>query len=138
MTDLRDHLNQVAEQAAEDILSLRGVSKRFGAFAALSDVSFALRAGEVHVLFGENGAGKSTLIQIMAGVLLADEGDYRLLSRSVEHPTPSKMQHAGVSAVFQEFSLIPDMTVCENIFLGREIVRGGRLAKAEMRTACET
>ena len=138
MTELRDHPSQVAEQAVQDILSLRGVGKRFGAFAALTDVNFALRAGEVHVLFGENGAGKSTLIQIMAGVLQADEGDYHLLSRRIEHPTPSKMQHAGVSAVFQEFSLIPDMTVCENMFLGREIVRGGRLAKADMRTACET
>jgi ribose transport system ATP-binding protein len=120
----------------EEILTMRGIVKRFGSFAALSAVNFSLKAGEVHALFGENGAGKSTLIQIIAGVQVCDEGDYRLLSEPVRHPTPARMQQAGVSAVFQEFSLIPDMTVTENCFLGREISRNGRLAKGEMRRAC--
>jgi ribose transport system ATP-binding protein len=123
--------------ATNEILAMRGIVKRFGSFAALSDVDFSLQSGEVHVLFGENGAGKSTLIQIIAGVHVADEGEYTLLSQPVVHPTPAKMQYAGVSAVFQEFSLIPDMTVTENVFLGREISNGGRLAKGEMRRACE-
>ncbi|CAN7561077.1 sugar ABC transporter ATP-binding protein [Pararhizobium sp. LjRoot255] len=117
------------------ILSMRAIVKRFGVFAALSGVDFDLEAGEVHVLFGENGAGKSTLIQIMAGVLQADEGEYRLLSQTIANATPARMQHAGISAVFQEFSLIPEMTVTENLFLGRELMRFGRLDKAAMRKA---
>jgi ribose transport system ATP-binding protein len=130
-------LDRKSESPADSgsVIALRGIVKRFGSFVALSDVSFDLRAGEVHVLFGENGAGKSTLIQIIAGVHQADEGEYILLSETVAHTTPARMRQAGVAAVFQEFSLIPEMTVTDNIFLGREIKKGGRLARAEMRAS---
>ncbi|MBB4291794.1 ribose transport system ATP-binding protein [Rhizobium leguminosarum] len=134
-TDNRSDTGPERPVSPSPILSMRAIVKRFGAFAALSGVDFDLEAGEVHVLFGENGAGKSTLIQIMAGVLQADEGEYQLLSKTVEGVTPARMQHAGISAVFQEFSLIPEMTVTENIFLGRELMRFGRLDKAAMRKA---
>lgn len=119
----------------DPIITMRGIVKRFGNFAALSNVNFNLLPGEVHVLFGENGAGKSTLIQIMAGARTADEGEYRLLSEPVVGPNPAKMQKAGVSAVFQEFSLIPEMSITENLFLGRELSHAGRLAKSQMRDA---
>lgn len=123
--------------SSSPVLSMRAIVKRFGAFTALSGVDFDLEAGEVHALFGENGAGKSTLIQIMAGVLQADEGEYRLLSRTIENATPARMQRAGISAVFQEFSLIPELTVTENLFLGRELMRRGRLDKTAMRQAAD-
>ncbi|MBV6638646.1 MAG: sugar ABC transporter ATP-binding protein, partial [Mameliella sp.] len=122
-----------AHKAGETLIELRDLDKSYGAFKALQGMQFELRAGEVHVLFGENGAGKSTLIQIICGVQGFDSGSYRLFGEPVSLMTPALAHDKGVSIVFQEFSLIPEMTVEENLFLGHEMVQGLRLAKTEMR-----
>ncbi|MVT66087.1 ATP-binding cassette domain-containing protein [Bradyrhizobium pachyrhizi] len=126
------------EGAREPILVLRGITKRFQGVTALRQVDFDLRAGEVHVLFGENGAGKSTLINIIAGTFAPDEGAHHLSGSEMRQLTPKRARLEGISAVFQEFSLAPNLNVLENIFLGREIRRGGILDRPAMRRrACD-
>ncbi|HLH49495.1 MAG TPA: sugar ABC transporter ATP-binding protein, partial [Roseiarcus sp.] len=123
--------------AARDIrplLELSGISKRFPGVVALDRVDFDLRHGEVHVLFGENGAGKSTLINIIAGTYPSDEGDFRYQGEAVGHLTPHAARLLGISPVFQEFSLVPELTVEQNLFLGRELSRSGVLDRSAMRT----
>lgn len=115
------------------LLRLTGVRKRFPGILALDNVEFNLRYGEVHVLFGENGAGKSTLINIVAGTFQRDSGSFVYQGREIGHFTPHQARLAGISPVFQEFSLVPDMTIEENMFLGREIVSGGMLNRPAMR-----
>ncbi|OHV83864.1 sugar ABC transporter ATP-binding protein [Ensifer sp. LCM 4579] len=121
-------------KAARPLLQLDGICKSFGGFQALTDVTFDLRPGEVHVLFGENGAGKSTLIQILCGVQKFDSGRYELFGQDIAGLSPAEARRRGISVVFQEFSLIPEMTVEENLYLGHELTRAGRLDKSEMRT----
>ncbi len=94
---------------------------------ALKGVSFTLAAGEVHGLMGENGAGKSTLIKILTGFHQRDGGDMLLAGRSVQFASPRDAQRVGVAAVYQEINLIPERSVAENMFLGREPKRGGVL-----------
>jgi len=101
-------------------LSMRGITKRFGAVTALDGVSFAVRGGSVHALVGENGAGKSTLMKILAGVHRPDDGTLELRGRRVRFQTPHDALRAGVSMIYQEFDLAEDMTVAENVFLGAE------------------
>ena len=88
---------------------------------ALEGVDFDLRRGEVHVLFGENGAGKSTLINIIAGTYPPDTGTFKYQGKEITYLTPHGARVIGISPVFQEFSLVPELTVEENLFLGREI-----------------
>ncbi|MGE0649025.1 MAG: sugar ABC transporter ATP-binding protein [Gammaproteobacteria bacterium] len=116
----------------ECVLEARGITKSFPGARALDDVSFDLRAGETHVLFGENGAGKSTLINIIAGARQPDRGELRLEGRICRFHSVHDARLAGIAAVFQEFSLAPDLTVTENIFLGAEPKRGGFLDKRRM------
>lgn len=118
---------------AAPLLRLAGIDKSYGAFRALTEMQFDLHPGEVHVLFGENGAGKSTLIQILCGVQQFDAGQYDLFGQPAGALTPAAARALGISVVFQEFSLIPEMTVAENMFLGHELRRGGRLDKPAMR-----
>lgn len=120
-------------EEAAPLLRLRGVSKRFPGVLALDRVDFDLLAGEVHVLFGENGAGKSTLINVIAGTYGPDGGRYDFKSQEQRHLTPHKARLMGISPVFQEFSLVPDLTIEENLFLGRERRRFGFLKTAAMR-----
>src|SRR5262249_46218524 len=96
------------------------VSKRFGGIAALSNAEFRAEAGEVHALIGENGAGKSTFIQILAGAVRADAGAILFKGEPFAAANPSAAQAAGISAVFQELSLIPDLTIEQNIWFRRE------------------
>ncbi len=112
------------------VLEVRGVTKLFGATRALDDVSFALRAGEVHGLAGENGAGKSTLIKILTGLYQPDAGEIRLGGEAVRFAGPRDSQRLGVSAVYQEINLIPERSVAENMFLGREPKRAGLVRPA--------
>jgi ABC-type sugar transport system ATPase subunit len=105
-------------------LELRGISKRFGVVQAVDGVDLVLLPGEVHALVGENGAGKSTLIQIAAGVYQPDGGQIRLDGHAVRFSSPAEAEAAGVSVVYQELSLVPDLDVAENIFLHREPRRG--------------
>ncbi len=105
------------------LLSVTNISKSFGGVHALRGVDFDLKAGEVHALVGENGAGKSTLMKILAGNQLADSGAVRVGGREVRFATPREAQQAGVAIVHQELSLVPNLTVAENIFAGREPTR---------------
>jgi len=113
---------------APSFLQLRGISKRFPGVLALNGAGLEVRAGEVHALIGENGAGKSTLIKIIAGVYRPDAGEIHIDERPVRVRNPHDGQALGISTIFQEFTLAPDMTVAENVFLGREPLRIRALA----------
>jgi len=99
-------------------LQLTGISKRFAATAALTDVSLELLAGEVHALVGENGAGKSTLVKILAGVHQPDAGEIRLDGATTPITGPAHSRSLGIAVVHQEPRLFPDLTVAENVFIG--------------------
>ena len=104
-----------------DLLDIRNVSKSFPGVRALSDVSLDLRHGEILGLCGENGAGKSTLMKVLTGIYSMDEGGAVLLEGApVEVNGPREAQHLGLSIIHQEFTLVPDLSVAQNIFLGRE------------------
>src|SRR5579863_4749022 len=117
---------------AKPLLRVDALSKHFPGVVALDSVDFELRAGEVHVLFGENGTGKSTLIQTLAGVHQPTAGTIRFRGDVVQLESVHHARSLGISAVFQEFSLVPQLTVEENLFLGAEIVRRGMLAKRDL------
>lgn len=106
--------------AATPIITLDGVTKRYGGIAALDDVSFELRQGEIHALAGENGAGKSTLCKLIAGVVAPTEGVMRVDGDVVSFAAPKDASRRGISMVYQETSLVPQLTVAQNIVLGRE------------------
>ncbi|AWS43066.1 sugar ABC transporter ATP-binding protein [Streptosporangium sp. 'caverna'] len=113
-------------------LALSHVSKAFGAVRALRDVSLELFAGEAHALAGENGAGKSTLVKTLAGVHRPDSGQVLLDGEPVVFHGPADAQQAGVAVIYQEPTLFPDLSVAENIFMGRQ-PRGG-LGRIDRRT----
>lgn len=107
------------------ILSMEHINKSFPGVHALSDVSFSLRRGEVHGLLGENGAGKSTLMKILSGAYHPDDGTVRLDGQSVNISNPIEAQHLGITTIYQEFTLVPSLTIAENVFMGREPGRAG-------------
>ena len=111
-------------------MQTQNLSKQFPGVLALDKVDFELRAGEVHILFGENGAGKSTLIQILAGVHRPTDGRVLFRGQPIELQGVHQARTLGISAVFQEFSLVPTLTVEENLFLGAELTRHGLLDKS--------
>lgn len=96
------------------------ISKSFPGVRALDDVDFEIRSGEVHAVVGENGAGKSTLIKILAGVYSKDEGEIRIDGQEVTIGSPLEARRQGISVIYQEFSLVPELSVGQNIFLGNE------------------
>jgi rhamnose transport system ATP-binding protein len=102
------------------LLAVRSVAKSFGAVAAVRDVSFPLYAGEVHALVGENGAGKSTIVKMLAGVHRPDAGTLELDGRPLELTSPADALAAGIAVIYQEPTLFPDLTVAENIVMGRQ------------------
>lgn len=110
---------EVPTVGTDVVLELRGVAKAYGATQALDDVSLSLRAGEVHCVAGENGAGKSTLIKILTGAIERDSGDYLVNGDPLTGLTPSIARDAGVGVVYQELSLLPDLSVAENLLMGR-------------------
>ena len=124
--------------AAPPLVEMTGIAKSYPGVRALDGVDFTLHAGEVHVLFGENGAGKSTLISILAGVTPPTEGMIRIDGEEKSFHSVKDARAAGVGAVFQEFSLVPTMSVAQNIFLGHEPRRMGLVDRrrifAEART----
>ncbi|MGW7708512.1 sugar ABC transporter ATP-binding protein [Streptomyces sp. NPDC054771] len=109
-----------AQAPAAPVLALRNVSKSFGAVRALHDVSLTLRPGEVHALAGENGAGKSTLIKTLAGVHRPDGGQLLLDGAPVAFHGPADARDAGIAVIYQEPALFPDLSIAENIFMGRQ------------------
>ncbi|MEV4163818.1 sugar ABC transporter ATP-binding protein [Nonomuraea dietziae] len=116
------------------VVELQGVSKAFGPVQALSDVSLSLVPGQVNCLAGENGAGKSTLIRVLTGALRRDSGSYEIEGHPVTAPTPASVRAAGVQAVYQELSLLPHLSVAENLFMGRLPSRTGIIARNRLRT----
>jgi rhamnose transport system ATP-binding protein len=121
----------VAER--ELVVALSGVSKRYGPIQALEDVALELRAGEVHCLAGENGAGKSTLIKILTGAVQRDSGSYEIEGREMGDPSPAEARDAGVGVVYQELSLLPDLSVGENLLMGRLPAHRGITRPGELR-----
>jgi simple sugar transport system ATP-binding protein len=107
------------------ILTTRGVEIQFPGVKALDNVDFTLRRGEIHALLGENGAGKSTLIKCLTGVNQMDAGEIILDGQRVRPESPLRAMELGVSTVFQEINLCPNLTVAENIFIGRQPMRRG-------------
>src|SRR3982074_3705267 len=106
------------------LLEMRGISKSFFGVPVLAQVDLDCRAGEVHAIVGENGAGKSTLMKILAGAYQPDSGEIKIDNTVVHFGHPGEAKELGVSLIYQEFSLLPERTVAQNIFLGREPRRG--------------
>src|SRR5450755_484039 len=106
--------------SAHSALEMRGINKSFAGNKVLADVGLSARAGEVHALVGENGAGKSTLMKILAGVYQPDAGAIVIDGRQVSFARPSDGLENGIAMIYQELSLAPELTVAENVFLGRE------------------
>ena len=117
----------------QPVLTMRGIHKVFPGVKALDGVDFRLFPGEVHALMGENGAGKSTLIKVLTGVYSIDDGEVWLNDAPLRVNGPGEAQDAGISTVYQEVNLCPNLSVAENIFIGREPRRFGRIQFAEMR-----
>ena len=100
---------------------MTGVSKSFGGVHALRDVSLDVRAGEIHALLGGNGAGKSTILKILRGVHAPTSGSVEVLGKTLTAHTPDESKRAGIAMIFQEMSLVPTLSVAQNIFLNQEI-----------------
>ncbi|HET8521991.1 MAG TPA: ATP-binding cassette domain-containing protein, partial [Thermomicrobiales bacterium] len=126
----------------EPLLTLKRVTKRFGGATALQSVDFDLLPGEIHGLLGENGAGKSTLMKILSGLYTPDDGEISLRGESVSFHSPAEAKARGIGMIYQELTMMPALSVAENVFLGRQpanrwgIVRWGgmrRDAAAQLR-----
>ena len=129
----------VPTAADQALLSLRGVNKSFGAVQVLSSVDFDAYAGQVTALVGDNGAGKSTLIKGVAGIYGFDSGRYCFDGRDVTVTSPRQANALGIEVVYQDLALCDNLDIVHNLFLGREITKGGRLDEAAMeRRAKET
>src|SRR5437763_8265928 len=114
------------------MLSLSNVSERFGPTVALDGVSLRLRQGEVHALIGENGAGKSTLMNVLAGLLRPDDGRMEVLGEPYAPANPLDARLRGIALIHQELSLLPHLSVAENILMGIEPSRFGWLDRREL------
>jgi ribose transport system ATP-binding protein len=119
--------------SAAPLLQMRGVRKRFPGVVALDGVDFDLRAGEVHVLLGENGAGKSTLMKVLSGAYRRDAGDVLVDGRPAAIGSPREAQALGIATIYQELSLVPQLSVAENILLGHEPSRAGWIDARRLR-----
>ncbi|MBV8633537.1 MAG: sugar ABC transporter ATP-binding protein, partial [Burkholderiaceae bacterium] len=122
-----------SSQQASPILELHGISKQFPGVRALSDAGLRLYPGEVHALMGQNGAGKSTLIKVMNGVIAPDTGRILLEGKAIHPSSTLEAQSLGISTVYQEVNLCPNLSVAENIFIGRYPRRFGSIAWRTMR-----
>ncbi|MBB4794433.1 D-xylose transport system ATP-binding protein [Streptomyces nodosus] len=118
--------------SATPVLALRGVSKRFGAVQALTDVELEVHAGEVVALVGDNGAGKSTLVKTIAGVHPIDEGVIEWAGKAVQIGKPHDAQNLGIATVYQDLALCDNIDVVGNLYLGRELRKRGVLDEVEM------
>jgi len=124
--------------AATATLTLTGVSKRFGSVVALRDGELELRSGSINALVGENGAGKSTLVKIIAGLYERDSGTFELEGQPVDFRSTAESKAAGIAVIYQEPTLFPDLSVTENIFMGRQLTKSfGRIDRPAMRAEVE-
>ena len=129
-------LSSAQAKSDSPVLKITGVSKRFPGVRALEDVHLEVGHSEIHALLGENGAGKSTLLKMLSGAHNADAGEIELFGVPVAFGTPHDAQRAGVVTIYQEFTLVPEMTIAENVFIGRE--PGSRLFVSWRRLADDT
>ncbi len=125
--------HQQGRTGASPILALDGISKAFGAVAALTDISLSVGEGEVVAIVGDNGAGKSTLVKVLSGVHAPDSGTITFHGREVSVPTPAAAMDLGIATVFQDLALCENLSVVQNLFLGRE-TRRLRLDTVQMET----
>ncbi len=125
------------EAAVEPLFSMQGVSKRYGGVKALEKAALAVAAGRVHAILGENGAGKSTLIKVMAGVVAPDEGRMTLDGREVIFASPAAANQAGIACIFQELSLIPDLSVADNLLISHPPSHFGLIDRRRQRAMAE-
>jgi ribose transport system ATP-binding protein len=132
MVDTTDAVVASRGPAEEAGLVVRNVSKRFGATQALHHIDLDVRPGEVVALLGENGAGKSTLSNIIAGVFPSDTGSMTWQGQPYAPRSPGDALAVGISLIHQEMRLLPDLSIAENVFVGRQLVKGGRLDRDEM------
>ncbi len=116
----------------EVILTMQGIDKSFPGVHALDHVNLEVRKGEVHALMGENGAGKSTLMKVLTGIYSKDEGTITYEGKEVEFTNPREAQDAGIVIVHQELNMMGHLTVAQNIFIGREIMKGGLIDDVAM------
>lgn len=121
------------QTAKRTVLELHGITKRFGAVAALTDISLEVLAGEVVAVVGDNGAGKSTLVKVLSGVHAPDSGQILFEGTPVTVPTPAAAHHLGIATVFQDLALCENLDVVDNLYLGREL-GPFRLDEVEMET----
>ena len=115
--------------STQDVFQARGLTKRYGNVTALDGTDFELRAGEILAVIGDNGAGKSSLIKALSGAIVPDEGQLRLDGELVHFKSPIDARRHGIETVYQDLAVAPAMTIAENLFLGREILRPGLLGK---------
>jgi ribose transport system ATP-binding protein len=120
------------------LLQFQHISKSFPGVKALEDVSVDLHAGEVHVIVGENGAGKSTLMKLLSGAYPADGGELLLEGNPIRKNSPKLSEQLGIAMIYQELTLVPELSVADNIFLGHEILRGPFVNRREMERRTET
>ena len=116
-------------QTAQVIFKAQGIVKRYGQVTALDGVDFELRAGEILAVIGDNGAGKSSLIKVLSGAVVPDEGTMELDGKPVRFRSPIDARKHGIETVYQDLAVAPAMTIAENLFLGREILKPGLLGK---------
>ena len=121
-----------AVEATNPVIEVRGVTKRYGALTALHGVDLSLHPGEIVGLVGDNGAGKSTLVKIVSGAISPTSGELYVDGRSVSFRSPLEARRQGIETVYQDLALTPDLTVAENMFLGRELRRRGPLRLTRM------
>ena len=114
---------------ANIVMQAKGLVKRYGQVTALDGADFELRAGEILAVIGDNGAGKSSLIKCLSGATIPDEGEVTLDGQAVQFRSPIDARRAGIETVYQDLAVAPAMTIAENLFLGREILRPGVIAR---------
>ncbi|HEY8333104.1 MAG TPA: sugar ABC transporter ATP-binding protein [Tardiphaga sp.] len=126
-------MSSVIENPSPPLLQTSGLTKSFAGVRVLDGVDITLRAGEIHALLGENGAGKSTLIKLVTGVVARDSGIVRLDGVEIAPRSADAAQQAGIATVYQEVNLLPNLSVAQNLFLGRQPTRFGFVRESEMR-----
>jgi fructose transport system ATP-binding protein len=120
---------QLAQCSGQFVFQAKGLKKRYGQVTALAGTDFELRAGEILAVIGDNGAGKSSLIKALSGALIPDEGEILLDGKTVHFRSPIDARRHGIETVYQDLAVAPAMTIAENLFLGRELLRPGLLGK---------